>query len=63
MVAAGVPASVKPGGGAAGKGYEPPGSCTPDKDYPTWLKGVVYLQANGATLTENGGLITKPCDL
>ena len=63
MTAAGVPADMTPSGGAAGKGYQPPGSCTPDKYYPTWLKGVVYLKASGATLTENEGLITKPCDL
>jgi hypothetical protein len=31
--------------------------------YPTWLKGVAYLSASGATLAENTGLITKPCDL
>ena len=52
---------------AAGKGYQPPGPCVAsDPDYPTWLKGIVYLQASGfvsgATITENAGLITKPCE-
>jgi hypothetical protein len=61
MIGAGVPASVAPSGAAAGKGYEPPGPCAADAYYPAWLKGVVYLKANGSTLTENGGLITKPC--
>ena len=63
MIGAGVPAHVAPSGGATGKGYQPPGACTADVYYPTWLKGVVYLKANGSSLTENGGLITKPCNL
>lgn len=43
-------------------GYQPPSTtCTPDPLYPTWLKGIVYLQWDGASLTENAGLITKPC--
>src|SRR5208337_4197303 len=29
----------------------------------TWLKGVVYLQWNGSTLTENADLISKPCGM
>jgi hypothetical protein len=63
MIGAGVPANIKPSGGAAGKGYQPPGACTADAYYPTWLKGVVYLKASGSNLTENAGLITKPCNL
>lgn len=63
MIAAGVPADLTPSGAAAGRGYKAPGACAADAYYPTWLKGVVYLSANGATLTENAGLITKPCDL
>ena len=47
----------------AGYGYEPPGPCKPDPYFPTWLKGVVFLQWNGSTLTENSGLITKPCNM
>ena len=58
-----VAANVAPKGGAAGKGYQPPGACTADKYYPTWLKGIVYLSWNGSTLTENEGLITRPCDM
>jgi hypothetical protein len=52
-------------GGTAGKGYQPPGACAADPDYPTWLKGVVYLQWNSGTgaITENAGLINKPCGL
>lgn len=38
--------------GAAGKGYQPPGACTPNANYPGWLKGIVPA-----------GLITKPCGL
>lgn len=49
--------------GTSGKGYQAPGPCTADAYYPTWLKGVVYLQLNGSTLTENAGLVTKPCGL
>jgi hypothetical protein len=63
MIAAGVATSMTPSGGAAGKGYQAPGACAADTYYPAWLKGVVYLKANGAVLTENEGLITKPCDL
>jgi hypothetical protein len=49
--------------GTAGKGYQPPGACAPDADYPSWLKGIVYLQWNSSTgvITENSGLVTKPC--
>jgi hypothetical protein len=48
---------------AVGKGYQPPGPCKSDPYFPTWLKGVVFLHWNGSTLTENSGLITKPCDM
>jgi hypothetical protein len=59
----GVAASLTPGGGAAGKGYQPPGACKADPYYPAWLKGVVYLTWNGSALTENPGLITQPCGM
>ena len=59
----GVADDLAPNGGAVGKGYEPPGPCTPDPYFPKWLKGVVFLQWNGSTLTENDGLITKPCGM
>ena len=49
--------------GTAGKGYQPPGPCNADPYFPTWLKGVVYLKWNGTSITENGGLITKPCGM
>jgi hypothetical protein len=35
----------------------------PDPYFPFWLKGVVFLHWNGSTLTENAGLITKPCNM
>jgi hypothetical protein len=42
-------------------GYQPPGACAPDAYYPTWLKGIVYLRWDGTKLTENDGLVNKPC--
>ena len=48
----------------AGKGYQLPSTtCAPNADYPTWLKGIVYLQWSGTSLTENSGLVTKPCNM
>jgi hypothetical protein len=58
-----VAADLTPSGGAAGKGYQPPSPCTPDPYFPMWLKGVVFLYWNGSFLTENTGLITKPCNM
>jgi hypothetical protein len=50
--------------GTSGKGYQKPSTtCAANADYPTWLKGIVYLQWNGSTLTENGDLVTKPCNM
>ena len=50
--------------GTAGKGYQlPVTTCAANADYPTWLKGIVYLQWNGSSLTENSDLVTKPCNL
>ena len=51
-----------------GKGYQRPSTtCAANSNYPTWLKGIVYLHAsgwtNGATITEKAGLVTKPCGL
>ena len=49
---------------ASGKGYQKPSTtCAANADYPMWLKGIVYLQWNGSSLTENGGLVTKPCNM
>ena len=58
-----VAAKVRPSGGAVANGYQPPGPCAPDPYYPDWLKGLVYLHWNGSGLTENSGLITKPCNM
>jgi hypothetical protein len=50
--------------GTSGKGYQLPSlTCAPDPYYPTWLKGVVYLHWNGSSITENAGLVNKPCGL
>jgi hypothetical protein len=53
-------------GSMAGKGYQLPGPCAEDPDYPYWLKGVVHLtwQQSTSTILEmdgTNGLITKPC--
>jgi hypothetical protein len=48
---------------AVGKGYQVPGNCAPDTDYPAWLKGIVYLHWDGSNLTERAGLVNKPCGL
>jgi hypothetical protein len=48
----------------SGKGYQLPSTtCSADADYPTWLKGIVYLQWSGSSLSEAGGLITRPCNM
>jgi hypothetical protein len=50
--------------GTAGKGYQLPSiTCAANADYPAWLKGIVYLQWNGSTLSENSGLVTRPCNM
>ena len=54
-----------------GKGFQKAGNCVTSgelfNDYPPWVKGIVYLRAsgyaNGATITENAGLVTKPCNM
>jgi hypothetical protein len=63
MIAEGVVNDLTPSGGAVGLGYQPPGPCTADAYFPTWLKGVVYLSWNGTSLSENSGLITRPCGM
>jgi hypothetical protein len=56
------------------KGFQPPSpTCVTGSstgfggsvftDYPTWLKGIVYLHWNGASITENSDLVTKPCNM
>jgi hypothetical protein len=57
-----VAANLRPSA-ALGIGYQPPGPCRPDPYFPVWLKGVVFLQWKGSNLTENPGLISKPCDM
>lgn len=49
--------------GTSGKGYQPPGPCASNALYPSYLKGIVYLQWNGSSLTENAGLVNKPCGM
>jgi hypothetical protein len=58
-----VAADLTPSGGALDSGYMPPGACAADPYFPVWLKGVVFLLWNGTALTENAGLITKPCNM
>jgi hypothetical protein len=54
-------------GGMTGKGFQLPSTTCVASDpyYPTWLKGIVYLQwnASNSTITEVPGLVTKPCGL
>lgn len=51
--------------GTAGKGYQRPSTtCSSDADYPTWLKGIVYLQVSGgSTINQYPDLVSKPCGL
>lgn len=50
--------------GTSGTGYQLPSTtCAANADYPAWLKGIVYLQWNGSSLTENSDLVTKPCNM
>jgi hypothetical protein len=56
------------GADCAGAGYQKPSTtCVSSGNvytyYPTWLKGIVYLQWNGSSLTENSDLVTKPCKM
>ena len=51
---------------AKGAGYQLPSVACVSSGftlYPTWLKGIVYLQWNGSSLTENSNLVTKPCNM
>lgn len=51
--------------GSTSKGYQQPsltcGSTSITADYPSRIKGIVYLVWNGTSLTENAGLVQKPC--
>jgi hypothetical protein len=49
---------------APGKGYQAPtAACQPDANYPTWLKGIVYLYWTGSAIVQQHGLVTTPCGL
>jgi hypothetical protein len=53
-------------GGMTDKGYQLPSIvCNSNSNYPTWLKGIVYLQWHSATsaITQNFDLVTLPCGL
>jgi hypothetical protein len=54
---------IKPTIATTSVGYQPPAPCTPDPNYPQWLKGIVHLHWDGMHLTEVDGLVTKPCGL
>jgi hypothetical protein len=55
---------VPTAGGTSGKGFQLPSvTCAANSDYPTWLKGIVYLHWNGSSITENSDLVTKPCKM
>ena len=56
---------VPTAGSAIGKGFQVPSTtCAANSDYPTWLKGIVYLHhEGGGVLRSRSGLVTKPCGL
>jgi hypothetical protein len=50
--------------GTAGKGYQLPSlNCASNPDYPSWLKGVVYLHWDGTKIWEYSDLVQKPCGM
>src|SRR5262249_26537082 len=51
-------------GQAAGKGYQKASTtCAANSNYPTWLKGIVYLQVHGSIIVQKSDLVTKPCGM
>ena len=51
-------------GGTSGKGYQVPSlTCNTNADYPTWLKGIVYLHWTGTAVVQNFDLVTLQCGL
>lgn len=47
-----------------GKGYQlPSATCAPNSDYPAYLKGLVVLSWDGSQITEQPGLVNKPCNM
>jgi hypothetical protein len=50
--------------GTSGKGYQLPSTtCSSITDYPSWLKGIVYLHWTGAAVVQQKDLVTVPCGL
>lgn len=49
------------------KGYQKPSTtCSGtgvSADFPTWLKGIVYLHWTGSAIVQRHGLVTTPCGL
>jgi hypothetical protein len=35
--------------------------CNANTDYPTWLKGIVYLHWTGSAVVQNFDLVTLKC--
>jgi hypothetical protein len=51
-------------GGTSTKGYQlPTTTCNTNTDYPTWLKGIVYLHWDGTNVWQYRDLVTVPCGL
>ena len=47
-----------------GKGYQLPSTtCNTNSEYPTWLKGIVYLHYDGTFIRQYRDLVTVPCGL
>ncbi len=50
--------------GMTGKGYQRPSmTCAPNADFPTWLKGLVYLHWTGTQVEQLPGLVSVPCGM
>jgi hypothetical protein len=47
-----------------GKGFQRPSvTCAANADFPTWLKGIVYLHWTGTAVEQRHDLVTTPCGL
>jgi len=47
-----------------GKGYQRPSiACNTNPEYPTWLKGIVYLHYDGTHIWQYRDLVTVPCGM
>ena len=62
---AGTPiADLTPSTTYSAKGFQRASTtCAANADFPTWLKGLIYLHVNGATILQRHGLATTPCGL